>query len=294
MKRDLQNKIEHSIDVIRKAAHLAERATGMPLWLAFSGGKDSQALYHVAKMAGVPFEAHMNFTSVDSAEVIRFVRRQYPDVITHAPKMSIYNMALKKKTLPTRIARWCCAEFKETAGAGRVTLLGVRKAESVNRSKRQVFERVHKNPNKRRQWDFDQFSEHEETMVQCMGNGKEKIVVSPILDWSDENVWEFLNEVVRVPHCELYDRGHKRIGCILCPMASYKQKISDANEFPHVKNKWLEVIRQLKFTHHTELTPEQRFDWWLSGISINEWIAKNILQLKIDFGQDAECNDPQQ
>ena len=31
--------------------------------------------------------------------------------------------------------RWCCAEFKELSGVGKVTLIGIRKAESVRRSK---------------------------------------------------------------------------------------------------------------------------------------------------------------
>ena len=47
-------------------------------------------------MAGVKFKAHMSLTSVDPPEVIRFVKRQYPDVELIKPKMSIYDMALKK------------------------------------------------------------------------------------------------------------------------------------------------------------------------------------------------------
>ena len=34
-------------------------------FLAFSGGKDSQAVYHLAKMAGVKFDAHYSLTTVD-------------------------------------------------------------------------------------------------------------------------------------------------------------------------------------------------------------------------------------
>ena len=81
-------------------------------------------------MAGVKFKAHMNLTSVDPPEVIRFVKKQYPDVELIKPKMSIYDMAKKKGCLPTQLARWCCYEFKETYGAGKVTLIGIRKEES--------------------------------------------------------------------------------------------------------------------------------------------------------------------
>ena len=42
--------------------------------LAFSGGKDSQCIYHLAQMAGVKFDAHYNMTSVDPPELIYFIR----------------------------------------------------------------------------------------------------------------------------------------------------------------------------------------------------------------------------
>ena len=54
-------------------------------FLAFSGGKDSQCIYHLAKMAGVKFEAHYRVTSVDPPELIYFIREHYPDVIFDVP-----------------------------------------------------------------------------------------------------------------------------------------------------------------------------------------------------------------
>lgn len=87
----LRKKLEHSVELLRKAERLAlayDDADGY--YLAFSGGKDSQCLYHVAKLAGVRFKAHMNLTSVDPPEVIRFVKREYPDVELIKPKKSRY------------------------------------------------------------------------------------------------------------------------------------------------------------------------------------------------------------
>lgn len=141
MRQSLQNKIDYSIDLLRKAEKMALRLDPENgFWLAFSGGKDSQVLYHVAQMAGVRFKAHMNLTSVDPPEVIRFVKRQYPDVELIKPRMSIFEMAKRKHILPTMRFRWCCAEFKETGGVGKVTLIGIRKQESARRSKRNEVE----------------------------------------------------------------------------------------------------------------------------------------------------------
>ena len=97
MRRSLQQKVDYSVDLLRRSEDMAlllDPENGF--YLAFSGGKDSQALYHIAKMAGVKFKAHMSLTSVDPPEVIRFVKRNYPDVELIKPKMSIYDMALKK------------------------------------------------------------------------------------------------------------------------------------------------------------------------------------------------------
>ena len=126
---NLQSKIDYSIALLRKCKQMAlDYDPENGFYLAFSGGKDSQALYHLAVMAGVKFKAHMSLTSVDPPEVIRFVKQNYPDVELIKPKISIYDMALKKHLLPTRSIRWCCAEFKEISGAGKVTLIGVKKA----------------------------------------------------------------------------------------------------------------------------------------------------------------------
>ena len=170
---NLQSKIDYSIALLQKCEAMAlDYDPENGFYLAFSGGKDSQVLYHLAKMAGVRFKAHMNLTSVDPPDVIRFVKQYYPDVELIKPKMSIYDIALKKHIIPTRTMRWCCAEFKEMSGAGKVTLIGIRKAESVRRSKREEIEIS----NHKFSGNFDQFSEHKEKMVTCV-NGKDKIPV---------------------------------------------------------------------------------------------------------------------
>ena len=277
----LAQKIEYSVNLLRKSESMALRldpAAGF--YLAFSGGKDSQTLYHIAKLAGVRFKAHMNFTSIDPPEVVRFVREQYPDVETIKPKMSIYDMAKKKQILPTRRFRWCCAEFKETSGAGKVTLIGIRKEESTQRANRNEIEiSSHKFSG-----NFDQWSEHEEKMVVCVG-GKDKILVSPIIHWTEKDVWEFLNGN-NIPHCKLYDEGYKRIGCILCPMSPYRQKVKEMKRYPHVKRKWMETIQWLidnGYINHNFSDAETGFRWWISGKSFKQFYADEFLQQKINF-----------
>lgn len=276
----LKTKIEYSIQLLRKAEKLALRYDpDEGFFLAFSGGKDSQALYHIAEMAGVKFKAHFSPTTIDPPQLIRFIRRNYPDVEFGKVKKNIYQVAVEKQILPSMRIRWCCAEFKENSGAGKVTLIGIRHEESARRSKRKEVEvsgrkfsghlddfekwseeRMRK---KYKNLNQDQFSYDKEKEIRCI-NGKDSILISPIIDWTERDVWEFLNDVVKVPHCELYDKGYKRIGCILCPMSNPKQKQRELKDFPYVKEKWLKAIAEIRnsgggITKRTYLQPTEEY-----------------------------------
>ena len=261
LRSGLVRKIDYSINLLRKFVPLALRYDPTDgFFLAFSGGKDSQALYHVAQLAGVPFKAHFSPTSVDPPQLIRFIRTQYKDVQWQKLKRSIYQVAVDKNILPTMRVRWCCQEFKENAGAGKVTLIGVRHEESTRRAKRNEVEVSNRTfsgdydtfmqwseeqiKKKYKNVNHDQFSIDKEHEVKCI-NGKDSILVSPIIDWTARDVWDFLNGM-EIPHCELYDMGYTRIGCILCPMSSRKSKIRDMQLFPHVKEKWIKTIMEIR------------------------------------------------
>lgn len=261
----LRGKILHSVELLRKAERLAMAYDSEDgYFLAFSGGKDSQCLYHVAKLAGVRFKAHMNLTSVDPPEVIRFVKRHYPDVALTKPKDSIYNIAVRRKILPTMRVRWCCAEYKETAGAGKVTLIGIRRAESARRARRNEVEinnhsfsgtldgleeyRKEKTTRRRKNAaahkDVTIVNADGERVLGCI-HGKESLLISPIIEWTDGDVWTFLN-TLGIAHCELYDQGYSRIGCILCPMSQPKQKQREMERWPHVRRNWIRAIKALR------------------------------------------------
>lgn len=260
--KEFQKKITHSVELIRKAEPLSlayDPEDGF--FNTFSGGKDSQCLYHIVKMAGVKFKTHMNLTSVDPPEVIRFVKTEYPDVVFAKPKDSIYNLAIKKGILPTMRVRWCCAEYKELTGAGKVTLIGIRRTESSRRAKRNEVEmsnhdysgdldglaEYRKQRNMKRKPPRGKFSiinVSGESEVGCI-HGKESLLISPIIEWTEEEVWTFLN-TLGIKHCCLYDEGFSRIGCILCPMSQRKQKEVEMKRWPHVKRGWIRAIKAIR------------------------------------------------
>ena len=262
----LRRKMLYSIELLQKAEKIAmnyDKDDGF--FLAFSGGKDSQALYHIAELGGVKFKAHMNLTSVDPPEVIRFVKKCYPDVELVKPKESIYSIAIRKKILPTMRVRWCCAEFKESAGAGKVTLIGIRHEESSRRAKRNEVEissrkfsgtldeleeyrqeqKVKKARKKSQKDGVNMMNADQEQTLGCI-HGKESLLISPIILWTERDVWEFLNQVVQVAHCELYDEGWRRLGCICCPMSSAKHRRMEELRWPHVKRNWIKAIKAIR------------------------------------------------
>lgn len=257
----------YSVNLLQKAESLALAYGGgnFGYYLAFSAGKDSQALYHIAELAGVKFDAHMNLTSVDPPEVIRFVKQSYPEVDLIKPKKSIYQHAIEKQILPTMRVRWCCTEYKEKSGAGRVTLIGIRHQESSRRAKRNEVEISNrkfsgtlegldeyrqelKAKRARRKSKKDGVNITNADQEQTLGciSGKESILISPIIHWTEQDVWEFLNKVMEVPHCYLYDEGWHRIGCIGCPMSSAKRKQIENIRYPHVKRNWIKAIKAIR------------------------------------------------
>lgn len=92
-------------------------------YLAFSGGKDSQCIYHLAKMAGVRFEAAYSVTGVDPPELMRFIQKHYPDVKwdhheeqNGGKPLTMWGLIASHTIPPTRQARYCCSALKEVGG----------------------------------------------------------------------------------------------------------------------------------------------------------------------------------
>ncbi|MCD8313190.1 MAG: phosphoadenosine phosphosulfate reductase family protein [Bacteroidales bacterium] len=278
---EVRDKVAESVALIRRAEPLALRMDPENgFYLAFSGGKDSQVLHRLCEEAGVRFKAHMACTSIDPPEMIRFVRRNYPDVEMIAPKASIYTLVRRQCTVPTRVMRWCCEDLKEVHGGGTVTLTGIRAEESARRAGRGEVEEAGRGGFS---GTLDQWEEQGERRLSCV-NGREKVILNPILGWTRRDVWAFLDSR-GIPHCSLYDEGYGRVGCVMCPMAGNKARWRDSRRYPQMTKLWKRAMQWLIDTGHerTFRDPETFFRWWLSGKSREAFVADELAQGTLDF-----------
>lgn len=255
----LQTYIDRSIALLQRAEKIALRMSDKGFYLAFSGGKDSQVLYHLAQEAGVRFEAHYTLTTLDPPELVRFIRTRYPDVIVDRPPLTFLQLCEKKKTLPTMRSRFCCAELKESAGAGMVTLTGVRRAESAKRNEVEIM--GHKFTG-----TIDEFERREAVEHSCVG-GKDRLVVSPIIDWPTNAVWSYIRGR-NIEYCELYDQGWHRLGCLFCPMASLSDIRRMERRYPRYRAAFIRLIHRMRAngwaSNYAHKTDEQLFEMWIS------------------------------
>ena len=96
-------------------------------------------------------------------------------------------------------------------------------------------------------------------------------LINPIIDWTDSDVWEFLNHY----GCKsnpLYQCGQGRIGCVGCPLGGYKSMKRELQLYPKYKENYIRAFdRMIKARKDNGLkvvwnTGEEVLHWWVSDI----------------------------
>lgn len=261
----MDEKINKAIDRIRFSYDLALNRGKEQLYVAFSGGKDSQAIAELCRLANIKYTLNYNMTGIDHPELIYFMRQHYPDLIWHPYEKSMWKLIVLKGFPPTRLVRFCCEYLKERGGDGEFCVTGVRWAESNNRkNNRKPFENNGKN--RKNSILFNDNDEGRRDFERCIP--KSKIVINPIIDWTEQDVWSFINRQ-NLPYCELYDNGYRRLGCIGCPMAGAKQMLKEFKQQPKIKALYIRAFDRMLKEHNYKKLPtwksgQEVFDWWTS------------------------------
>lgn len=163
MNDDLSKKVDLAIRLLKSIPTVEG-----PVELSYSGGKDSDVILELAKMAGINYRAIYKNTTIDPPGTIAHARDVGAEIIQ--PKQSFFQL-IQKYGYPSRWARFCCRQLKEYKVLDRA-IHGIRRCESTKRAER-----------------------YKEPETCRMYSKKEKVrVYLPILEWSDQDVLRFIQE----------------------------------------------------------------------------------------------------
>ena len=211
MRKELQKKVDFAIKLLQSIPQDGD------IELSYSGGKDSDVILELAKMAGIPYRAIYKATTIDPPQTIAHAREMGAEVVR--PKKTFFQL-INEKGFPTRVSRWCCSVLKEYKICDRA-IQGIRRSESRKRAER-----------------------YKEPEVCRVYSAKEKVKqYLPILEWTDQDVEEFIKE--RNIKCHpLYYRGGefdvtKRLGCMGCPIQSRRKMIQEFKDNPKLLKAWI-------------------------------------------------------
>ena len=219
----LDKKINQAIKLIRAAGK-----DGQVVEVAYSGGKDSDVILELTRMAGINYRAIYKNTTIDPPGTIKHCLENHVEIIR--PKSTFFQL-VEKKGMPNRFRRHCCAVLKEYKILDRV-IIGVRKAEGTKRAAR------YKEPTECRIYKGNKHAEQ----------------FFPILDWTDEDVVQFIAKRNLKVH-QLYYREDgtidpkRRLGCMACPLASIKKRREQFLKYPKLLRTYIKNAQKYIDTH---------------------------------------------
>lgn len=221
----LEDKIKRAIKLLQAASMSAH---GECLEVCYSGGKDSDIILELVKMAGIKYRAIYRNTTIDPPGTIAHCKRNGVEIMQ--PKERFFAL-VRKKGFPTRRARFCCKDLKEYKILDNA-VQGIRQCESTSRKKR------YKEP----------------TVCRVYGAKANHVnVILPILEWTDKDVEQFIAQRGIKCHPLYYDeqrRFHveRRLGCLGCPMPS-DNGVADFLRYPKLLKAWAEAGKAYLSTH---------------------------------------------
>lgn len=227
MTQDLQKKISQAIKIIQSASKIANE-NGQQLEICYSCGKDSEVILELAKMAGVEFRAIYKITTIDPPGTIKHALQKGVEIVR--PKENFFQL-IRRKGLPSRTVRFCCQILKEYKIMD-YAILGIRSNESAKRAQR--------------------YKEPEQCRV--YSNNEKVRQYYPILNWSNENIAEFISERGINCHPLYYNENgefcvDRRLGCMACPIAGKKHRIEEFKKRPRLVRCYIRSASYY-FEHH--------------------------------------------
>lgn len=262
---------------LRLGAETSKRMYNAPLLLCYRGGKDSDVLLQLAINSGIDFEVLHNHTTIDAPETVYHIRNTFKKLELQGIKCTIEKPTYKGERVtmwslipmkmfpPTRIVRYCCTVLKERGGRNRAIATGVRRAESIARSKRGIYEDYNSDKKKKIILNNDN-DDKRRWFERCQKQAK--TIINPIVDWNDENIKDYIQSE-KIDLNPLYCEGFRRVGCVGCPMAG-KHRYVEFRRYPTYKKAYIHAFDRMlsaRIANEKDKTKWQTgydvFRWWL-------------------------------
>lgn len=267
----MEQKINQSLALILRAEKLALALNPNDgFYVAFSGGKDSQCVMELCKMAGVKFKAYYSVTGIDAPDNVYFIREYYPEVEFVHPKQNYFRL-VEQKGLPMIQSRFCCERLKENLGAGNVLLDGVRAEESKRRAAYtpvMVRSRRKENITRGRNRELEEIIQNEHHCIK----GKDRVDIHPILNWTESDVWQFIKDRGLHPNPMYVCVG--RVGCMYCPFSNPRQLSFYEGVYPKYHQRL--KLALARFLAHKAIegldTPDKYYAWWKSKQTLKKYL----------------------
>lgn len=205
-----------------------------PCVIAYSGGKDSLIVLLLALKAfrdceePVKFDVLFTDTGIEFPETlenVELIEKTY-NIKIHKAESREFWEKVREYGPPGRDYRWCSEVCKmkplekiinEKYENGCLTFVGLRKYESINRSK------------KPRIWNSPHI--------------KKQMLSAPILNWSTMHVWIYLFKN-KAPYNVLYESCFDRVGCFMCPAMDIGEIDLIKRGYPQLWQKWEEFLKE--------------------------------------------------
>ncbi len=203
--------------------------------ISFSGGKDSTVTADLVKKA---------LSNPSLVHIFGNTTLEFPTTIEYASRfrennpLAIFQIAKNDEQIffdvcndigpPARMMRWCCSMFK-TGPIARVinsmyrnqqilTFYGIRKSESVSRSK---YNRIE--------------DDAESLKIQ------QQTVASPIFFWKDVDIWLYIL-AENIDFNSAYRLGYDRVGCWCCPNNNQRAQFLSRIYMPENSKEWRNLL----------------------------------------------------